>query len=268
MQSIGLNDETTLQIDKTIEVASYLWSRQWAERNGGNISVLLDKIQHLIPSDLSHFRYVDVKSGYPKEARGMTFFVTGTGERLRELVKPEQSSCIIRIDEQGKGYHLLWGGQKCLDFRPTSEFITHLKLHLDMVKRKSPNRAVVHTHPVELIALSHHPKYNKDSKMLTEILWSMLPEVRAFVPRGIDIIDYKLPGSEGLADLTVESLRKYDVSLWSKHGAISTGKDVLEAFDYIDVINKGAIIFMKCLAAGFVPEGMSNKEMDELASIL
>ncbi len=267
MQSIGLNEEIKRQIDKAVEVATYLWERQWAERNGGNISVVLDKMQQLIPSDLTPFRYVENK-GFPKESGGLVCFVTGTGERLRDLVRPEVTSCIIRIDKEAKGYHILWGGLNSPNFRPTSEFISHLKVHLDMIKRGSKNRAVVHTHPIELIALSHHPKYNKDSKKLSKLVWSMLPEVRAFVPRGIDIIDYKLPGSEELADLTVESLRHHDVALWSKHGAVTSGKDVIEAFDLIDVANKGAIILLKCLAAGFEPEGMSENEMDELASIL
>ena len=37
-------------------------------------------------------------------------------------------------------------------------------------------------------------------------------------------------------------------SLWEKHGAVATGKDLLEAFDFIDVANKGTIIFLKCLS--------------------
>jgi len=267
MVTIGLNENSKRQIDKAVEVASFLWERQWAERNGGNISVVLEDKLSLLPSNLDQFRYIKTRS-YHKKAAGLIFFVTGTGERLRELVKPELSSCIIHIDDKAEGYHILWGGQNNPDFRPTSKFITHLKVHLDMIEQGSPYRAVVHTHPIELIALSHHPEYNKNSDEFTNILWSMLPEVRAFVPRGIDIIDYKLPGSEELADLTVKALRHHDVALWSKHGAVAAGTDVIEAFDFIDVANKGAVIFLKCLAAGFVPEGMSNREMDELAKIL
>ncbi len=267
MQSIGLNDKIKLQIEKAVEVASYLWERQWAERNGGNISVVLENMQPLIPSNLEQFRYV-TNHDFPAKSAGLVCFVTGTGERLRDLVRPELSSCIIRIDDNNQGYHILWGGENNPDFRPTSEFIPHLKIHLDMIDKGINKKAVVHTHPIELIAMSHHPKYNKDSKVLSKTLWSMLPEVRAFVPRGIDIIDYKLPGSEELAELTVKSLRDHDVAIWSKHGAVAAGKDVIEAFDFIDVANKGAVIFLKCLSAGFTPEGMSDEDMDELIPLL
>ncbi len=43
-----------------------------------------------------------------------------------------------------------------------------------------------------------------------------------------------------------------------------TGKDALEAFDYVDVANKGAKLFLMCLSSGFVPEGVSAKDMQEL----
>ena len=267
MKLIKLNKEIIIQIKKTIEVSEYLWERQWAERNGGNISILLNNINDLVPKQLSDFRYVQ-KNNLPEESAELSFFVTGTGERLRELRNPEFSSCIIRIDAEANGYHILWGGEKNPDFRPTSEFITHLKVHLDMKKQGLENQAIVHTHPIELIALSHHPENNKDSNIFTKTLWSMLPEVRAFTPKGIDLVDYALPGSEKLADMTVKSLRNHDVAIWKKHGAIAAGKDVLEAFDYIDVANKGAVIFMKCLAAGFEPEGLSQKELEEINTIL
>ncbi len=266
MKSIELNNAILTHIKKTKEVGHYLWERQWAERNGGNISIFLEDIEDQLPKTIDDFRYVGNRN-FPKESAGLSFFVTGTGERLRDLREPEFSSCIIRIDDNAAGYHILWGGQKD-NFRPTSEFITHLKVHLDMKKNGRDSKAIVHTHPIELIALSHHPEYNKNRYKFTENLWKMLPEVRAFTPNGIDLVKYELPGSEALADLTVKSLRDHDVAVWEKHGAIAAGKTVIEAFDYIDVANKGAIIFLKCLAAGFEPEGMSKKQMDEIAAIL
>jgi len=35
----------------------------------------------------------------------------------------------------------------------------------------------------------------------------------------------------------------------------------LVAFDYIDVANKGAKLYLKCLSAGFEPEGVTKEEM-------
>ena len=96
----------------------------------------------------------------------------------------------------------------------------------------------------------------------------MLPEIRVFVPKGIFVAPYELPGSEALANLTIEGLTKRSVILWSKHGALATGEDAIKAFDYIDVANKGAKIYLMCLQAGFVPEGMSQQDMKDLEAFL
>ncbi len=58
----------------------------------------------------------------------------------------------------------------------------------------------------------------------------MLPEVRAFVPRGIGIVPYCMPGSQVMADGTTTQLRHHDVAIWEKHGAVATGIDALQAF--------------------------------------
>jgi len=263
MQKIELNPAVTLQIEKAIEAASYLWEREWAERNGGNISLNLTDIIGDLPEELSDFPYVADKTA-PADAAGKVFFVTGTGERLRELHRPSVTSCIVCYDDGARGFHVLWGGNNQPDFRPTSEFISHVKIHLDKLAEGSDHRCVLHTHPIELICITHHPEFSLDEELLNNSLWSMLPEVRVFIPRGIGIAPYSLPGSELLADDTVKVLRNRDVALWEKHGAVSTGRDALEAFDFIDVANKGAMIYLKCLASGFVPQGMSTDQMEEL----
>ena len=92
----------------------------------------------------------------------------------------------------------------------------------------------------------------------------MLPEVRAFVPKGIGMVPYCMPGSKVMADSTTAKLRQFDVAIWEKHGAVATGSDALEAYDFVDVANKGAKLHLMCLASGFEPEGVSDKDMQEL----
>ncbi|OGV17950.1 MAG: rhamnulose-1-phosphate aldolase [Lentisphaerae bacterium GWF2_38_69] len=258
-----LNASIEKEIQKVSKAAELIWDKGWAERNGGNISVNLSKVATGIKPDYSKCRYVEI-TNFPKELSGKIFFVTGTGERIRDLEIPEESSCIIEFDKEVKGYYIIWGGVTKENFRPTSELISHMKLHLDLEKSPRGYSAVIHSHPTEVICLSHHPVLNKDEKTFNKAIWSMLPEVRAFVPRGVALLPYALPGSEELADLTVKGLRSHDVALWLKHGAVAAGKDVMEAFDFLDVANKGCNIYLKCLASGFTPEGMSQKEMDEL----
>jgi rhamnulose-1-phosphate aldolase len=268
MSSIQLNDLVLKEIAKVSEVGTYLWEREWAERNGGNISVDLTEIFGESPSDLSQFPHCYLTSvgefAFPKESAGHIFFVKGTGERIRELVKPQDAGCVLRIDDEAQGYHILWGGRGQDDYSPTSEFISHVEIIMAKQQQGSLDRSVVHTHPLELIMLSHHPDYVHSDDAFTHACWQMLPEVRAFVPRGIGIVPYCMPGSQQIADGTKQKLSHADVAVWEKHGAVSTGKDALEAFDYIDVANKGAKLFLGCLASGFVPQGVSEQDMQDL----
>jgi rhamnulose-1-phosphate aldolase len=268
MTKITLNGLVVEQISKVSEAGQYLWQREWAERNGGNISVDLTEIFGEVPSDLSVFPHCFLKSvgefTFPKESAGHIFFVKGTGERIRDLNAPENAGCVLRIDDEANGYHVLWGGRGLDDYAPTSEFISHVEIIMAKQSIGSNDRCVMHTHPIELIMLSHHPDYAHDDALYTQMCWQMLPEVRAFVPRGIGIVPYCMPGSQKLAKGTTEKLMSYDVAIWEKHGAVATGKDALEAFDYIDVANKGAKLFLGCLASGFVPEGVSSADLLDL----
>jgi len=262
-----LNQKVAEEIGKISEVAGYLWQREWAERNAGNISLNITGLQAISAADKEGKVYYECKM--PAEASGMLIFITGTGERLRDLrFTPERAACIIAINDDATGYHIVWGGEGNPNIRPTSEFVSHLAIHLFNVKQGNGHRCVLHTHPLELIAISHNKEIGKNEDMLNNALWSMLPEIRVFVPKGIFVAPYELPGSEALANLTIEGLTKRSVILWSKHGALATGEDAIKAFDYIDVANKGAKIYLMCLQAGFVPEGMSQQDMKDLEAFL
>ena len=262
-----LNASIEAEIVKISEIAGYLWQKGWSERNAGNISFDLTGFIEQERGDLSGFPYFEMD--LPRGAAGLTLFVTGTGERLRDLSNfPERAGCILSIDDKARGYHILWGGESRPGFRPTSEFIAHLSIHLFNRDNGSLQKCVVHTHPVELIALSHHPSLGHSEEALNRALWSMLPEIRVYVPRGISLAPYALPGSKTLADITIRGLQSHDVVLWSKHGALATGKDAVEAFDYLDVANKGAIIYLKCLQAGYIPEGLTDEQMKGLEVFL
>jgi rhamnulose-1-phosphate aldolase len=112
--------------------------------------------------------------------------------------------------------------------------------------------------------MSHNPAFlGKD--VLTKILWSMIPETKAFCPLGLGIVPYTLPGSNELADATLKELEDYDVVMWEKHGVFAKGLDVMDAFDQIDVLSKSAKIYINARAMGFEPEGMSTEQMAEMS---
>ena len=62
-------------------------------------------------------------------------------------------------------------------------------------------------------------------------------------------------------------LDDYDVVMWTKHGALAIGTDLIEAFDQIDVLSKSAKIYESARSMGFVPTGMSDAEMQELKEV-
>ena len=147
---------------------------------------------------------------------------------------------------------------------PTSELPSHLSVHNYLKSIGSNYKASVHTHPIELVAMSHHkPFLEKD--VLSNLLWSMIPETKAFCPRGLGIVPYQLPSSVALAEATIRELGDYDVVLWEKHGVFAVGNDVMEAFDQIDVLSKSAQIYISARNMGFVPDGMTQEQMREMS---
>jgi rhamnulose-1-phosphate aldolase len=255
--------EVQKEIDKVSEIAAYLWNREWAERNAGNISVNITK--YFDDIHLGSDREFEYK--FPVEAAGYVLFITGTGCHLRHLIdRVEEAACIIKINKSATGYSIIWGGEK-ENFAPTSELISHVKIHLYNSVHNPTHKTIVHTHPIELIVLSHHPLFG-DQDLFNHSLWKMCPEIRVFVPKGVHCTSYALPSSEELADKTIVGLHNHNVILWEKHGALATGEDAEKAFDYLDVANKGAKMLLTAWASGFDPIGLSNEQLKGLEQFL
>lgn len=248
------------EVNKVAEVAGYLWQKGWAERNGGNITVNIteyidDEVRTMTP--ISDVMPIGVTLPHLK---GCYFFCKGTNKRMRDLARhPMENGSIIRILDDCASYVMIADAP----VKPTSELPAHLSVHNYLIGKGSPYKASLHTHPIELIAMSHSKKFlQKD--VMTNLLWSMIPETKAFCPRGVGIIPYQLPGSVELADGTLKELDDYDVTLWEKHGVFAVGTDIMEAFDQVDVLSKSAQIYINCKNMGFEPDGMSQEQMHEM----
>lgn len=248
------------EINRCAEVASYLWQKGWAERNGGNITI---NITEWIDDEIRQMRPVagpfEIGLALP-HLKGAYFYCKGTNKRMRDLARwPMENGAVIRILDDCTRYEIV-ADQLVM---PTSELPSHLGVHDYLLSKGSRYRAALHTHPIELIAMSHHaPFWEKDA--LSNLLWSMIPETKLFCPRGMGIAPYALPGSRQLAEETIRQLDDYDVVLWKKHGAFAVGVDIMEAFDQIDVLNKSAQIYMSACAMGFVPVGLTMEETREM----
>ncbi len=262
MKSILENrPELAREVNKVAEVAGYLWQKGWAERNGGNITV---NITEYVDDEIRQMPAISE----PKEIgatlpnlKGCYFYCKGTNMRMRDLARwPMDNGSIIRILDDCAHYVII--ADKPV--RPTSELPSHLSVHNYLIGKGSPYKASVHTHPIELVALTHCKKY-LEKDVATRMLWSMIPETKAFCPRGLGIIPYKLPSSVELAEATIKELADYDVVMWEKHGVFAVDCDVMQAFDQIDVLNKSALIYIAAKNMGFEPEGMSDEQMKEMS---
>lgn len=248
------------EVEKIAEVAGYLWQNGWAERNGGNITVnvtkMVDDEIRQMPA-ISEVKQIGVTLPALKDCY---FYCKGTGKRMRDLARwPMDNGSIIRILDDCASYVIIADNP----VMPTSELPSHLTVHADLIEKGSDYNATVHTHPIELVAMSHNKKFlGKD--VLTKILWSMIPETKAFCPLGLGVVPYELPGSNKLADATLQELQDYDVVLWEKHGVFAKGLDAMDAFDQIDVLSKSAKIYIDSKSMGYEPEGMSDEQLKEM----
>lgn len=222
-----------------------LWSKGWAERNGGNIVINIsadvdENIRRLPPL------VAPVALGTRMEfIAGAYFYCKGSGCRMRDLArKPMDNGCIIRIGAEGDTYEII----ACKPIQPTSELPSHLAIHNYLAATGSEKKASLHTHPTELVALSHVKELCNTEKM-NETLWAMIPETRLFCQKGLGFLPYAEPGSQALADGTLELLHRHDAILWEKHGVIAVGNDVMDAFDTVDILNKAAQI--RCAIPSF-----------------
>jgi rhamnulose-1-phosphate aldolase len=232
------------------EVASLLWQKGWAEGSGGNISVNVTEYYPGIHIDFRTFPMIPLEVKYPAIAHHY-IFITAKGSRMRSLAKdPGPGLCLIKISKKGDGYQVLFEDQEH-PLYPSSELPSHFAIHNLMVKQGLGEKAIVHTHAHELVALTHDKNLRSEVR-LNEILLKMHTETAFFIPDGIGYVPMEVPGSMELAKATLKSLKNHKIILWEKHGCLAVGKDVHEAFDRIDLMAKAANIYLLAKTAGIL----------------
>ncbi|PLV56112.1 rhamnulose-1-phosphate aldolase [Thermotoga sp. SG1] len=229
------------EIVKEIQrVAYWLAVKGLSEANAGNISVRIDEV----PSSYE----VKTVEAYGFEYNGpeMYLLITTTGSRMREIFEDESKICLLHI-LPGRHYEILHGEGK-----PTSEFPTHLMIHAWFKEMNSEKRAIVHTHPLNLLTLMNL----EDFQGLLPKMMKIHPEVLIFFPQGISVVEFEKPGSVELGLKTVEKSQGKDAVLWDKHGVVAFGKDVAEAYDRVEILEKAAEILLRVLSLGRDPTGV------------
>ncbi len=218
----------------------------WDERNGGNISYLLDekevgeyldlnKVVRTIP-----LMGVNAAKFDTTPLEGKIFIVTGTGRYFKNVQDdPENNLGIVRIAKGGK-VELLWGFKD--GGRPTSEFPTHMMSHMARLKVDPENRVVMHCHPTNTLAMNF--VHELDEKKFTHTLWEMCTECIVVFPEGVGILPWMLCGTDEIGVATAEKMKSFRLVVWAMHGIYGAGKTMDETFGLIETVEKAAQIYM------------------------
>ena len=213
----------------------------WDERNGGNISLLLDdnEVSEYLDTNII---LREIPIGFEaKDLCGKYFLVTGTGKYFKNVKgDPENNLGLIRIAEDGCTAQLLWGYKDGGKF--TSELPAHLMSHMARLKQDPENRVIVHSHPTNTLAMTFiHPLSDKE---FTHTLWQMNTECIVVFPDGIGVLPWMVCGTNEIGEATAEKMNDYRLVIWALHGIYGAGKDLDEAFGLIETVEKTAQIYM------------------------
>jgi L-fuculose-phosphate aldolase len=120
----------------------------------------------------------------------------------------------------------IFGENLTPDLKPSIES----DMHLSIYKRKKDVKAIVHAHPVCASAFTARK---------TKINTCLTAEACAILGNPV-LVPYALMGTGELASVAAENIMLSDILLLENHGILTTGTNLLQAFDKIEVLENAA----------------------------
>ena len=227
--------------------ASNMYRLGWDERNGGNISYMLEEseVAEYLDTD-KVLREIPVMGVNSVDAdlsplEGRIFLVTGTGKYFKNVEKdPSVNLGIVKIGKSGGSVQLLWGFED--GGRPTSEFPAHMMSHIARLKVDPENRVVMHSHPTHTLAMNF--VHSLDEKEFTHTLWEMCTECIVVFPEGVGVLPWMLCGTSEIGAATAKKMEQFRLVVWAMHGIYGAGRTLDETFGLIETVEKAAQIYM------------------------
>ncbi|MBQ2061990.1 MAG: rhamnulose-1-phosphate aldolase [Oscillospiraceae bacterium] len=225
-----------------IRTCTNMYAHGWDERNGGNISQLLDEEEVTEYLDTAAvLRAIPTGFSAP-ELDGRYFLVTGTGKYFKNVqYAPEVNLGVVRLADSGRTAELLWGFTDGGRF--TSEFPAHMMSHVARRRVDPENRVVMHCHPANLLAMTY--VHTLDEREFTRTLWQMCTECIIVFPEGVNVLPWMLCGTNAIGEATAEKMTTARLVVWAQHGIYGAGRDLDETFGLIETAEKAAEIYMK-----------------------
>lgn len=240
------------------------WNQGWHERNGGNLSYRMTKTEVLDCIDKFDMSgdYKPLGVSAPNMA-DEHFIVTGSGKYMRNVsLCPEENICIVRIDETGSMYKVVWGLTK--GGKPTSELSSHVLNH--SVKAELTDgryRVMYHAHPENVVSLSYVLPLN--DKAFSRALWQSETECAMVFPEGVGVVGWYLPGGTELAEASSEKMKSYDAVVWAHHGLFCSGVDFDSTFGLMHTVEKAAAICVKVKCMGGAKQTITDDQLIRIA---
>ena len=244
------------------EATANMYRLGWDERNGGNISYMLDEEEVGEYLDLSEVIRT-IPTGFDATPLiGKIFIVTGTGKYFKNVDKdPETNLGIVRIAKDGTTAELLWGYKDGGKF--TSEFPAHMMSHMARLSVDPTHRIVMHSHPTYTIAMN--TVCSTDEKDFTHKLWQSNTEAVVVFPDGVGVLPCMVCGTNEIGIATAEKMKHFRLVVWTNHGIYGTGRTMDEAFGLIETVEKTAQIYM--LSLGHIVNVIPDQIISDLAKL-
>lgn len=243
------------------KVAGIMYDKGWDERNGGNISLMLDEAAVAPYLDLKKPGRMLPMAFDASFLAGRLFLVTGTGKYFMNVPDdPENNLGIIRVAADGHGVEVLWGYAD--GGAPTSELPAHFMSHIERLQQNPDNRVVMHTHATNLLAMTFVEELS--DRHFTRILWQMCTECMVVFPDGVGVLPWMVCGGDEIGRATAEKMREYRLVVWAHHGIFGAGASLDEAFGLIETAEKAAEVYMKIKGMPLC-QTISDRQLQDLA---
>ena len=228
-------------VEEMKKVTANMYRLGWDERNGGNVSYMLEPATVAEYLDLNRVIRT-IPTGFDATALiGKIFIVTGTGKYFKNVEgDPETNLGIIRIAADGTTAELLWGYRDGGRF--TSELPAHLMSHIARLEQDPDHRVVIHTHPTNTLAMTH--VHTLEDKAFTHTIWEMCTECIVVFPDGIGVLPWMLCGNNEIGVATAQKMEQYRLVVWGLHGIYGAGRNMDETFGLIETVEKAAQLYM------------------------
>ncbi|GMG95332.1 class II aldolase/adducin family protein [Tepidimicrobium xylanilyticum] len=136
------------------------------------------------------------------------------------------------------------------NLKPTSEILMHLSAY----KNREDIKAVCHTHAI------YSTIFAVRKKEIPPIVFESL-----IVGGTVPVAEYAIPGTKELADSIIKPLEKSDACLLEKHGVLTVGNTIEEAYIKMQYVEDMAKIYLySLLLEKKEPEDIPQSEFDKV----